>query len=294
MSKGNHFLGTAMGKVGDAVFYRANGEQRTRLLVTPTNPRTDAQMRQRVKMANIPAIYRAAKAVLKDSFEVRKAGESSYNAFSRAALNVAPYLTKQMVQNCLALPMKVQASRGSLPTIPWPNDGELIGYPRVILDGINADEATVGEFTAAFLAAYPQYKNGDTITFVEVYFVENEDLDIEDAYNAVSVNQSIILDETSEVTLASLGFKSVLTIQGSVEPSWGGSADAAAATTAKMGMRAIIMSRRDEGGKLLVSSQYFGLTNAASALWVKYRSVSALNEAIASYGSGDATALANS
>lgn len=294
MSKGNHFLGTAMGKVGDAVFYRANGEQRTRVLVTPNNPRSEAQMSQRVKMANIPAIYRAAKAILKDSFEVRNSNESSYNAFSRAAINATPYLTKQMVQAGLALPMKVQASRGSLPAAAWPSDAEMSGYPRLLVTGLDFATATVADFTAAFLAKYSQYRVGDTITFVEVYFSKVNDLNITDAFNAVSLNKSIVLSDTSDVLLSSLGFKTVVGIDGSVEPSWGGSADAAAAEDAQMGMRAIIVSRRDENGKMLVSSQFFGLTSRAAALWTSHRTTEALNEAIASYGVGDSTALANS
>lgn len=47
MGKNNLLLGTARGKLGDIVFWRAGGEQRFRTRVRPNNPRSNAQLVQR-------------------------------------------------------------------------------------------------------------------------------------------------------------------------------------------------------------------------------------------------------
>lgn len=70
MAKGNMLLGMARKKVGDLVFYRANGEQITRTRNrAPKNPRTEKQSVQRMVLAT-SAKSRAALAGLYDhSFE---------------------------------------------------------------------------------------------------------------------------------------------------------------------------------------------------------------------------------
>ena len=114
MAKSNMFLGIASGKVGDVVFARANGQQISRVRVIPKNPRTGKQQAQRVRMAAVSALYRAAREVLKDSFTIRQGFESSFNAFARNSISISPFFTRQMVDNCLALPIPSQASRGVL------------------------------------------------------------------------------------------------------------------------------------------------------------------------------------
>lgn len=57
MGKDNLILGTARGKLGDVVFYRTGGEQRFRTRVRPTNPRTNAQLLQRVIISTVAKAY---------------------------------------------------------------------------------------------------------------------------------------------------------------------------------------------------------------------------------------------
>lgn len=57
MGKDNLLIGTARGKLGDVVFYRTGGEQRFRVRVRPTNPRTNAQLLQRTVISTATSAY---------------------------------------------------------------------------------------------------------------------------------------------------------------------------------------------------------------------------------------------
>lgn len=83
MTKRNMLLSLASGKLGDMVFYRAGGEQRTRTRVVPRNPKSIAQMESRIPMANLSALYKGWAAVLRSSFSSKKANESAFNVFVR-------------------------------------------------------------------------------------------------------------------------------------------------------------------------------------------------------------------
>lgn len=88
MSKRSLFWGQASGKLGEAVFYRAGGEQRTRAWVAKIkNPRSRAQAKTRATMANLTIFYRTMQSVLKDSFTSRKANQSGFNAFVQKSKN---------------------------------------------------------------------------------------------------------------------------------------------------------------------------------------------------------------
>lgn len=82
MSKRSLFWGNATGKLGEAVFYRAGGEQRTRTYVAKiANPRTLAQMQNRIAMANLASFFRSLKGLLKYSMTDRKSNQSAFNVF---------------------------------------------------------------------------------------------------------------------------------------------------------------------------------------------------------------------
>lgn len=82
MSKRSLFWGNASGKLGEAVFFRAGGEQRTRTYVAKiANPKTLAQMQNRVGMANLAAFFRSLKPLLKFSMTDRKSNQSAFNVF---------------------------------------------------------------------------------------------------------------------------------------------------------------------------------------------------------------------
>lgn len=82
MAKGNMFLGMARGKVGDVVFYRADGQQLSRVRNrNPRNPRSNAQLFQRAIMATIVQAYTAGKAIFDHSFQGYSVGAQNQRKF---------------------------------------------------------------------------------------------------------------------------------------------------------------------------------------------------------------------
>lgn len=82
MSKRSLFWGQASGKLGEAVYYRAGGEQRTRSYVAKIkNPKTRAQALQRTKLNNMVAVFRGTSVFVKSLFKAEKSSQSPFNAF---------------------------------------------------------------------------------------------------------------------------------------------------------------------------------------------------------------------
>ena len=171
--KGNPFYGTMRGKLGEQVFMRTGGEQRARTyLKVISNPRTKAQMSQRVKLANLVGFYRILRPLLGDSFLRRPQNNSSYNAFVKANLaSSRVYLTKE------------QASSGYVVTAPYTiTDGTLqqSGWDKVtpgfdFTDYVTPFEGVAGAgyalqegFRSAYLAYYPDANESDVLLFVSV------------------------------------------------------------------------------------------------------------------------------
>ena len=115
MTRRNLILGTASGKLGDMVFYRQGGEQRTRTRVTPKNPKSIKQMTQRLKMVNPQIAYNCFKPIIKSGFLVTSARESVFNAFTRDAIkNNAYYITKEQAGIPAPICRNLLVSMGSL------------------------------------------------------------------------------------------------------------------------------------------------------------------------------------
>lgn len=285
MARGNRLLGTLRGKLGDTVYYRSRGYQIERPRVTPKNPRSRAQMAQRVKIANVSAIYRALQPVLSESFVVRDPHESSFNAFSRAALHQSPYMTKAQVSQCLALPMPVQLSRGGLGTYNYTtySDGSKVVYAILDTYETNGTLPTVGLWSQKFLAENPQFANGDTITMCLIKFVSNSALG-EDAFNAIGFTHSFVIDVNGTEAITELGFAADTDRHLLVPNGWP-TVDFVNAEDAVI-MSGIVLSRKDQNGVVDVSSQYFVLNDGAESIYEASRTAQSLQVAVDSYGSG--------
>ena len=295
MAKSNVFLGLASGKVGDIVFARAKGQQITRVRVVPNNPRTGKQQAQRVRMAAVAALYRAGREVLKDSFTVRHGFESSYNAFARNAINMSPFFTRQMVDNCLALPIPSQASRGVLtPLVVNKSDGVSAGVDRIPSYGLELT-GTIGAWSKAFLAVNPTYKNGDKVTYLVIRFIKNTEVPLVDAYNPIATVAEIVIDTESTQTIKDAGW-GMSDIEGSMNYLYPASmmnffSDDTLAASDNIMMTVAIGSSKGANGELLVSSEYFTLTAGAKRVYDSFRTPTALEAAINSYGSSSDSTL---
>lgn len=87
MAKGNLFLGMARKKIGDVVFYRANGEQISRARNrSPRNPRSAKQSIQRMVLATASKMAAAWRPIVDHSFEGYNVGQESVRHFQQLAM----------------------------------------------------------------------------------------------------------------------------------------------------------------------------------------------------------------
>lgn len=169
MSKGNMLLGHARGKVGSLVFSRANGQQITRARAEQVkNPRTEAQMVQRIILNTIAQCYSRMSTICDHSFEGVKAGQDSMSYFMKrntnllradlaeqGAFNFALPLFVEIGKNYLAN-VKLEISKGSLPAVN-PLDIDLRG---IVMDvSTNTYAAVINKYGL---------QRGDQLTFCAV------------------------------------------------------------------------------------------------------------------------------
>lgn len=83
MAKGNLFLGTARGRVGSVVFRRRNGLQITSVRTSPSNPKSEAQCKQRMVFATSVSAAARLRTIVDHSFEGLRYGQDSVNYFTK-------------------------------------------------------------------------------------------------------------------------------------------------------------------------------------------------------------------
>lgn len=127
MSKGSEFWGNASGKLGQQVLYRAGGEQRARMYVDKIkNPKSFAQMKNRLLMNNVVSAFRALKPLLVGTFPKRKTNQSAFNAFVQANKNVNPYyIGKEEIQVGACVPYGLTIAQGNMGVLLQPKLSEL-------------------------------------------------------------------------------------------------------------------------------------------------------------------------
>lgn len=173
MAKVKSSIATSLqGRIGNVSFRRAAGQRiiAAEMPALVTNPRTVAQMSQRVRLAALVNFYRASKSWMPKTWQMKEAKQSVYNAFVRANLASNPVaLTKQ------------EAAEGATVLYPWRvTDGTL--NPVSIAEGASSvfisnifigsdtsvlgEEATVSDLSVALLANNLSLRPGDQISFV--------------------------------------------------------------------------------------------------------------------------------
>lgn len=116
MAKNSLFWGKARGKLGEIVLYRAGGEQRSRTYVKKVkNPKSLAQMRQRVKLGPLVSFFRTTSNVLRYSFPNRPQRQSGFNAFVAESLPVAATaLPRKLADKGFSIPLNYHISKGNV------------------------------------------------------------------------------------------------------------------------------------------------------------------------------------
>lgn len=175
MRTNNNIFGLLSGSVGDVTFYVKNGKQVVaRRVRQRANPRTEAQVSQRIKLANILATYRLLRDSLRTCFESddnggRAPSATVYNRFMGVNLLSSPvFLTRELAREggCVAAPYRV--SEGSLPAINI-TDSPAGARTDIFLGGLElTEETTVARFTEAVVGLNPLYEEGDTLAYVHL------------------------------------------------------------------------------------------------------------------------------
>lgn len=273
----NIILRGAKKRLGGAVLYQQAGRTLARELAAEvSNPRTDAQMTQRVKWANLVAFYRANKAWMRKAFEGKKPTQSDYNKFM--SLNVANsniYLTKQeaAVGSCVVGPYKI--TEGSLPSIEVYEDGDdWVTNLFIARDIVISASTTVAAFSQTLLDNNAGLREGDQMSFVRITQQTNNQSGT--PYILVRAYEVVLSRSNNEllssywpidlIEVATIGDKPALAI----------------INNGNMGAFSIVLSRTI-AGKTLVSTQWLTLVNMATML-SSYTSAAQLNLAQASYG----------
>lgn len=168
MAKGNLFLGTARGSVGDVTMYQNRGQQAARVRKRViANPKSDPQLVTRAILASVAKAYSAGRAIFDHSFEGRRKGQENQDRFYklniaalRAAFNddmqtagVSDFTAKgRFVQRDAMgpVPFSFIVSEGSLTQnfMTFGNASSTTWLPFVVLPTPNADQnpETVGEY----------------------------------------------------------------------------------------------------------------------------------------------------
>lgn len=272
-------------QVGGMVLYNRNGETIARELAPQvSNPRTPAQMEQRIKLSNLVAVYRANSSWMRGAFEDKAARESDYNAFVSANIdNNAVALAKSDVAAGAAVVGPYKITSGSMPVIETTLNGTDLTTNLYVGALTIGENTTIGEVSQALID-----NNGGLIAGMQLSLVINLQLAAAGSgvpYITTRAYEMIINPDNGELVTAVIP-DGILTSVGSTNK-------ALSLSTATLGdgAAAFILSHT-VGGNTRVSTQslvFFG----SNATYRAYTSPTALNAAIASYGEGIDTFLSS-
>lgn len=146
MAKGNMFLGLSRGSVGDVTFYRNQGQQCARARNrAPRNPKTYAQLVQRMILATASKAYSRMKSITDHSFQGVSYGAESQSYFLKRAMEDI----RNFVAESLAMAPATITDPLRQIGLAWPNDVHEAGYGLLISQGsitsIPATFVTSGE-----------------------------------------------------------------------------------------------------------------------------------------------------
>lgn len=282
----NFWLKDQRKRLANAVIYQAMGQTRSRKLAeTITNPRTEAQMTQRVKWSNLVNLYRVNKSWMKYAFETKKVTQSEYNKFMSLNVTGSPiYLTKALAAGggCVVAPYQI--TQGSLPSIEvTPVSTEF--YTNIVFPD-NFDlvaTTTVGELSTSLLANNPAIHEGDQLSFIKMTQQVNADNGI--PYVVVRKYELLVNSTSSQLVKDFLPLNYIGIIQD-------GNLNRLYVKNSGLAGGFVLILSRTISGKTFVSSQKIIPVNNA-ALIAAYSSASALQAAIESYGENAEAFLAS-
>lgn len=272
-------------QIGGMVLYNRKGETIARELAAQvTNPRTPAQMEQRIKLSNLVAVYRANSSWMRGAFEDKRQRESDYNAFVSANVDSNDVaLSKSDVASGAAVVGPYKITSGSLPVIETVLNGADLVTNIFVGDLTVGSSTTIGELSEAILA-----NNGGLVAGMQLSLIINLQLAAAGSgtpYIVTRAYEMLINPESADLVSD--------VIPGDILESVGTTNKVLGLLTSSLGdgAAAFVLSHTT-GGNTRVSTQslvFFG----SNATYRAYTSATARNAAIASYGEGIDTFLSS-
>lgn len=276
----NMWLRGAKKKLGGTVLYTQGGRTLQRELAPEIkNPKTPAQMGQRVKWANLVSFYRANASWMPKAFENKKATQSDYNKFmSLNAANSRIYLTKEQARQGACVVDSYRVSDGTLqPVDIFPTEQNWVTN-LYLGDLADLDDTTsVANFSTELLKSNAGLRSGDQISFIRVTQLFNNTTNI--PYIQVRAYELIIDEQGSGLVTDYWPIELIAIGEQQEEPAL------MVKNNNKQGGFAIIVSRT-QGGRVLVSPAQITQVNMGAVI-NQYSSNAALTNAIESYGRSD-------
>ena len=264
-------------KLGGSVLYQAMGQTRQReLAANVANPRTNSQMEQRTRWANLVNFYRVNAGWMKFAYETKKQNQSEYNKFM--SLNVPSariYLPKSIASQGGCVVDAYQMTQGSLASIEVLKSGADWQTNLYMASITDLDEnSTVGEVTAQLLPANPALREGDQLSFLRFTQMTNS-----------STGVPFVVVRKYEVLLKANDTRRFFDFMPMEYITFGGTAQAPCIEVVNSGNAGgfLLVLSSTIGGKTYVSSQSIVVANN-DALISAYSSATAKQEAIDSYG----------
>lgn len=276
-------LGATRNKVGNVVTYRLKGQNVARVYVDQvSNPQSDAQMRQRAKLINLVAAYRANLFWMKyGAFENKAQKWSDYNAFVSANTNLAPvYMVKEQVAAGAGIVQPFTITRGSLQSIQQYYDEDIQAAMSNLYIGNHGltTDTSVGELSQWLIENNNGLRVGDQLSVILNFQRVGSS-----GYPYILVRAYELIINTANTTLVKnvlpnlsvhedMDEKSVLSIEfGSFENQlMGGS---------------FILSR-EVSGNIQVSTQNIVITPEMETYLMNYQTDTAFRNYVDSYGGG--------
>lgn len=261
-------------KLGGAVWYQRYGDTVIREKAPKIdNPRTIAQMSQRVKLANVVSFYRANRSWMERlAFETRKRWQTVFNRFTQLNLNANQVpLTKEQVEFSAAIVAPYLVTQGSLPSVTWKEnpDGDGIYVSNLYMETAYNIEMTIAQFSQSLLNANPTLRKGMQLSLISMY--QNTD----GLVPTISVAEwEIVLDPTDSRKMSTV-------VQDDAFEA--ADFDSLCVNTANLDCTAfVVVLSETVSGKTQVSTQFVEMVNYA--VYNDYTSQGQLDEALESYG----------
>lgn len=270
-------------RLGGMVLYQLKGQTLARELAPAvSNPRTPAQMDNRVRLQNVVSVYRANRAWMKGAFENKKEKESDYNAFVSANLSSSQVaFTKQQAAAGAAVAAPYQITSGSLGSIEQViSESEL--QTNIYLGALTlSPSTTVGEFASAVISSNNGIVQGMQLSLI---------LNIQQVNQATGIPYiitrayEVVLDPQSQDLLS-------LYYPGGILANGGGADNILYADLADEGSGAASFILSHTISATTRVSEQSMLLYGDRSIYNSYCSAAAVSEAVASYGENEVNFL---